>query len=228
MYQIIPKEKRVFSDMWEMNSYFLFSFAHYRDPNNESFWNIRVFNDDFLWPKSGFPFHPHQYYEIMTIVLEWTISHKDSLGNQEKIGKNEVQITDTASGILHSEFNETSENLKLYQIWFSPEIPSPTPKYSTFWYTKQDLKNTLLTLASWLEEHSHTLTSKISVKRGIFDEGETLEIDSPNKIFLYVTSGEISLNGDGTLPEKYQLRSQWEKLHIRFTKQTDFILIEST
>jgi len=62
-----------------MNSHFLFSFANYYDPQNESFGNLRVFNDDFLKAESGFPMHPHKYYEIMTIVLEGTITHKDSL-----------------------------------------------------------------------------------------------------------------------------------------------------
>jgi quercetin 2,3-dioxygenase len=37
MIKIIPKEKRYFSDMGRMNSYFLFSFADYYDPSNEKF-----------------------------------------------------------------------------------------------------------------------------------------------------------------------------------------------
>jgi hypothetical protein len=40
---------------------------------------LRVFNDDFLEGNSGFGMHPHKYYEIMTIMLEGTITHKDSL-----------------------------------------------------------------------------------------------------------------------------------------------------
>lgn len=227
MYQIIPKEKRFFSDMWEMNSHFLFNFAHYFDPENESFWNLRVFNDDFLSARSGFPMHPHRYYEIMTIVLEGTITHKDSLWNHEKIHKNEVQVTDTATGIYHSEFNEENEDLKLYQVWFSPPDMSPKPIYYTAKFEEKDFENNLFTLASGISENENKLSTKLSVKRWKFDEGKKIEIDFSKYVFLYVTSGKVKINGKDILGEKYQLRSVWEKLDIEFLEKSEILIIES-
>ncbi|MGE4444085.1 MAG: pirin family protein [Candidatus Altimarinota bacterium] len=227
MYQIIPKEKRFFSDMGEMNSHFLFNFAHYFDPENESFGNLRVFNDDFLSARSGFPMHPHRYYEIMTIVLEGTITHKDSLGNHEKIHKNEVQVTDAATGIYHSEFNEENEDLKLYQLWFSPPDMSPKPIYYTAKFEEKDFENNLFTLGSGISENENKLSSKLSVKRGKFDAGKKIEINFPKYVFLYVTSGKIRVNGKDILGEKYQLRSVGEKLDIEFLEKSELLVIES-
>ncbi len=227
MLQIIPAEKRFFSDMWDMNSYFLFNFAHYYDPENESFGNIRVFNDDFLKAKSGFPMHPHKYYEIMTIVLEWTITHKDSLWNHEKIHANEVQVTNTATGIYHSEFNEENEDLKLYQVWFSPPEMNIKPIYYTARFEEKYFENNVFTLASGIAENENKLSSKISVKRWIFESWKKIQIDFQKYVFLYVTSGKIKINGKEILWEKDQLRSYWEKIEIEFLEKSDFIVIES-
>ena len=169
MYQIIKKQQRFFSDMGDMNSYFLFNFAHYYEPNNESFGNLRVFNDDFLSSNSGFDFHPHRYYEIMTIMLEGTITHKDSLGNHIKVSKNHIQVTNTATGIMHSEINEEKQDLKLYQVWFSPGEMALKPVYYTASFSEKDFENNFFTLASGLVENKNTLSSKLSVKRGIFE-----------------------------------------------------------
>ncbi len=185
MIQIIPANNRYFSDMWNINSYFLFSFADYFNIDNQSFWNLKVFNDDYLSSKSWFWMHPHKYYEIMTIMLSWTITHKDSLWNYEKITKNQIQVTDTSVWIMHSEFNEENESLKLYQIWVSPENMSIKPKYFTATFFDSDFKNNLFTLASWIEENKNTLISKVWVKRGFFDKWNNLKIIS-KKIYLYM------------------------------------------
>lgn len=227
MLQIIPAEKRFFSDMWDMSSHFLFNFAHYYDPYNEAFWNLRVFNDDFLSAESGFPMHPHKYYEIMTIVLEGTITHKDSLWNYQKIHKNEIQVTDTSTGIMHSEFNEEKTDLKLYQVWFSPPQMSPKPIYYTAKFEQKDFENNLFTLASWITKNKNILSSHLSVKRGIFEKGKSLEIDFPKYVFLYLTSGKIKINGKNILEKKYQLRSFWEKLDIQFLEKSEILVIES-
>ena len=229
MLQIIPAKDRYFSDMGNMNSHFLFSFADYYDPQNESFGNLRVFNDDFLKANSGFGMHPHHYYEIMTIMLAWTITHKDSLWNHMKITKNQIQVTDTSTGIRHSEINEWPEDLNLYQIWFAPEKTASQPIYYTANFEETDFTNTLFTLASGINEDKNVLSSQVSVKRWIFDANQTIEIKSDQHLFLYVTSGKIEINGKYTLGEKDQLRASDEaKITLKFLEKTDIIVIEST
>ena len=47
-----------------------FSFANYRDPANDGFGAMRVFNDDRLVPGAIWPMHPHQDVEGLTYVVE--------------------------------------------------------------------------------------------------------------------------------------------------------------
>ncbi|MBW8786017.1 MAG: pirin family protein, partial [Novosphingobium sp.] len=63
-----------------------FSFADYLDHNRMGWGAIRVWNDDTIAPKSGFPAHPHRDMEIVTFVRSGAVSHKDSLGNEGRTG----------------------------------------------------------------------------------------------------------------------------------------------
>ena len=228
MIKIIPKEKRYFSDMWDMNSYFLFSFANYYDPLNNSFWNLRVFNDDFLKSNSWFDFHPHKHYEILTLMLDWTITHKDSLWNIEKISKNEIQFTNTSTWIMHSEINEENVDLKLYQIWFSPNFTAPNPRYFKDKYDEKDLKNNLFLLASWIDKTSkNKIDSEVSIYRWIFDENTNFKIDFNRYVFIYVTYWELEINWK-KIWEKDQLRAFGEEnIEIKFAKKSDIVVIYS-
>ncbi len=52
-----------------LDSYHSFSFANYYDPAKVHFGAIRVFNDDTVKPGFGFPSHPHENMEIVSIPL---------------------------------------------------------------------------------------------------------------------------------------------------------------
>ena len=58
-----------------------FSFADYHDPSRMGWGAIRVWNDDQIAAKTGFPPHPHRDMEIVTYVRTGAITHQDSLGN---------------------------------------------------------------------------------------------------------------------------------------------------
>ncbi|MBW7954552.1 pirin family protein [Candidatus Gracilibacteria bacterium] len=226
-YQIIKKEDRFFSSMGNMSSYFLFNFAEYFDPNNEKFGNLRVFNDDYLEPNSGFPLHPHKYYEILTLVLEGTITHKDSLGNEVEIKENEIQVTNTATGIFHSEFNHSNNDLKLYQIWFAPDEMAKTPIYYTSKYQKKDLENKLFVIASGIGDSKNKLSSKVELSRGVFEGGEQIGFNLGENIFLYIRYGKIKLSTGETLINNDQLRIIGDKIDIEFLEKSDIVVIKT-
>jgi len=68
MINIIPSNQRHFTDFGWLKTYWLFSFANYYDRQNIQFGALRVFNDDIVEPGTGFPTHPHQEMEIITVV----------------------------------------------------------------------------------------------------------------------------------------------------------------
>lgn len=66
--------------------------------------------------------HPHRGFETVTIVYAGELQHKDTAGNQGKIGPGDVQWMTAARGILHEEmhseeFTRQGGHLEMVQLW---------------------------------------------------------------------------------------------------------------
>jgi redox-sensitive bicupin YhaK (pirin superfamily) len=94
------------------------------------FRSLRVINDDIVEAGGGFPTHGHRDMEIITLVLEGALEHKDSLGHGEVLRPGEVQVMTAGRGIRHSEFNPSpTARAHFLQIWILPERQSLQPAY---------------------------------------------------------------------------------------------------
>lgn len=98
-----------------------FSFDRYRDPQNTSWGDLRVFNDDRLVPGAVWPMHPHRDIEGITYVAEGTFEHADSMGNGGVLPPGSVQRATLGSGMEHSERNHSqTEPMRFIQMWIMP------------------------------------------------------------------------------------------------------------
>ena len=66
--------------------------------------------------------HPHRGFETVTIVYRGEVEHRDTAGNQGRIGPGDVQWMTAARGILHEEmhgraFTEAGGTLEMVQLW---------------------------------------------------------------------------------------------------------------
>ena len=107
-----------------------FTFNNYYDPDRMNFGALRVFNDDWIDKDKGFPFHPHNNMEIITIVLNGSMHHQDDFGNSGVIRASDVQIMSAGTGITHAETNPSkTEHIESFQIWVIPNKKNVKPRY---------------------------------------------------------------------------------------------------
>ena len=81
---------------------------------------------------AGFPMHPHRGIETVTYVLDGSVAHRDSLGNEGVIGAGDVQWMTAGSGIMHEEMPHVGERcLDGFQIWVNlpRKLKMTTPRY---------------------------------------------------------------------------------------------------
>jgi quercetin 2,3-dioxygenase len=102
-------DTRGHADHGWLNAHHSFSFAGYYDPERVHFGALRVLNDDIVAQGMGFGKHPHDNMEIITIVLDGALEHKDSMGHTQAILPNEVQVMSAGTGVFHSEYNHNKD-----------------------------------------------------------------------------------------------------------------------
>jgi redox-sensitive bicupin YhaK (pirin superfamily) len=123
-----------------------FSFDHYRDPDNDGFGAMRVFNDDRLVPGAIWPLHPHKDVEGLTYVVEGSFRHEDSVGGAPgPLPAGSVQRMTLGSGALHSEQNASAdEPMRFIQIWVLPDTADLPPEVEQKVFTRDDRAGRLL------------------------------------------------------------------------------------
>lgn len=195
-----------------------------------NFGPLRVFNDDTVSARSGFPLHPHSDMEIITIVLDGEIAHEDSLGNKTTIHAGEVQRMTAGTGITHSEHNNTDKEVHLYQLWFTPNKLNLNPSYEQKRVDFLDGKNELIPIVSGqkvLEDvvymNSNTTIYYSNLKKDKEINFQTFDI---RKTLIYITEGEVFVNG--VQAEKNdQLRiDKMNLVEIKAAQDAQFILID--
>lgn len=227
--QIIPADKRHFTDMGWLQTYWLFSFSNYFDPGNMGHGKLRVFNDDVVRPGTGFPTHPHDEMEIITIVLKGEISHRDSMGNGGVIRAGEVQRMSAGTGVTHSEYNDANRDLHFYQVWILPDQPGLTPSYEQKKFTESEFKNVLFPLASGQNKPGAvTFHTDATIYRSRLEAGRQLEHAArpERRLFVYLTAGGLRVNGKLLGPKDQARLDGIETLELGADRDADFILID--
>ena len=126
-----PADARGHFDHGWLNTFHTFSFAGYRDPAHMGFRSLRVINEDRVAGGRGFGTHGHDNMEIISVVLDGRLEHRDSMGNGAVLPRGEVQYMSAGRGIRHSEFNPDAEQpMHFYQIWIEPNEIDAEPRYA--------------------------------------------------------------------------------------------------
>jgi len=182
-----------------LDTFHTFSFGDYYDPKQMGFRTLRVMNEDIIAPGMGFGTHGHRDMEIVTLVLEGELEHKDSMGNGEVLRPGEFQHMSAGSGIRHSEFNPSQTQLAhLYQIWLLPAEKGIQPSYAQKAFDRNDQQGQLQLVASPDGAGgSLTIRQDARIYLGTIAPSQSLtQTLEPGRYgWLQVLRGSVTLNG---------------------------------
>jgi len=229
--QHFPASGRGLKDIGWLRSHFFFSFSDFQDPTRSAFGTLLAFNDDYVDAGNGFGLHPHQNMEIVSVMLQGSMNHKDSMGYSNVVHEDWVQIMSAGSGLRHEEYNVGNDTVNFLQIWIQPKLQQVQPRYQFRHFPRQLRHNRLVTIVSSEEGAAHCwINQNTKISLGLFDAGTEISyaFNPANKcLFLFVISGSLSVNGT-ELPARDAL-GIWntDSASIRTLSDAEFLLIET-
>ncbi|MEC4168892.1 pirin family protein [Pseudomonas sp. MS-1(2024)] len=182
-----------------LKSFHTFSFANYRNLDEQGFSDLLVINDDRVAAGKGFGQHPHRDMEIFSYVLDGALEHKDTLGTGSVIRPGDVQLMSAGSGVAHSEYNHShNEPVHFLQIWIVPDVGGAKPRYQQEHFTTQKKRGRLqLIISPDGADGSLHVRQDARVYSALIDgqESATLELAADRYAYVHVARGSVELNG---------------------------------
>ena len=232
MKMIIHKaEERGKAEFGWLHSRHSFSFGNYYNPEKVNFGLLRVLNDDIVEPGAGFGTHPHDNMEIISIVLEGTLAHKDSMGSKSVIQKGDVQVMSAGTGITHSEFNDSkTDEVKFLQIWIFPDKQGLKPRYEQNKFSINEVENRILTVVNNEgNDGALFINQKAAISIGQLKKGSLAKYNpayNGNGIYIFNLEGTLNI-ADAKLGRRDAI-GIWDidELKIKAVEESKFVLIE--
>lgn len=176
-----------------------FSFANYHDAQRIHWGDLRVWNDDRIAPKSGFPPHSHREMEIITYVRQGAITHQDSLGNRGRTEAGDVQVMSAGTGITHSEYNLEDTETRIFQIWIMPNRKGGAPIWGSKPFPKASRAGSFEVLASGYPGDTDALNihANARVVAATLKQGQQVDytLDPGRHLYLVPAKGRVRVNG---------------------------------
>jgi quercetin 2,3-dioxygenase len=158
-------------------------------------------NDDLVQPHRGFGTHPHSNMEIVTYVVDGELTHQDSMGTSETLGRGSIQFMTAGSGIRHSEFNHGDKPLRFIQTWIKPLRSGLKPNYGSYGGSKTTRTNQWQHLVSNANDPSKSTPVEVQQDVDVWatelDHGRALtyELTEGSQAYLLCIEGSLDVNG---------------------------------
>lgn len=232
MKKIIHKaDNRGKAEFGWLHSRYSFSFGNYYDPEKVNFGLLRVLNDDIVEPGEGFGTHPHDNMEIISIVLEGELAHKDSMGSKSVIHQGDVQVMSAGTGITHSEFNDSNdEQVKFLQIWIFPNERGLKPRYDQKKFLLSEINNKIQTVVTGnRKDGTLVIHQDAAISLGKIDAGSSVKYQTQyngNGIYIFNLEGELKIANEKL--SKRDAIGLWEvdEIEINAEKESRFVIVE--
>jgi len=184
---------------------------------------------------AGFPMHPHRGIETISYVYRGSMTHRDSLGNEDTISDGEVQWMTAGSGIMHEEKLPAAERLLGVQLWLN--LPAKNKMAPPAYHS---IKNADIEEIIFNWGKLRLLAGEFEGRKGYMskylpldyydlqiDPGETviLNTDSARSVMLFTLLGDAYVGGEPvrektavklTSGDKVEIKAADEKAQVLF------------
>ena len=213
-----------------------FSFASYHDPARVHWGALRVWNDDRIAPKSGFPTHPHNDMEIITYVRTGAITHRDSMGNEGRTEAGDVQVMSAGRGVAHSEFNLEDEETTLFQIWIIPDERGGEPSWGARQFPKDDRAGSFVPLASNAANDDDAAQGALPIRTDARVLGATIKAgesvtytprDPSRHLYLVPATGKVKVEDVEAKARDGIAITEQESVTITALEDSELVLVDA-
>lgn len=187
--------------------------------------------DDYI---KGFPMHPHRGIETITYLREGTMTHKDSMGNEDTITDNEVQWMTAGSGIMHEEMPKPSKRMLGVQLWLNllSKDKMVRPHYQSLRgddlkIVEEDFAKIKVISGEYKGTKGYTPKYlpldfyEIEIKK---NEEFTIDTKDDQQVILFTLIGDIEVEGDVVSEKTAVTTTDGDKLTIK-AKDEDVIVL---
>lgn len=189
---------------------------------------LRVMNDDIIQAHTGFDTHPHQDMEIVTYIISGELTHQDSMGNKESLGRGAIQYLSAGTGITHSEKNEGDEEVHLIQTWILPQAKGLEPQYGSKVFDPETRHNKWLHLIAPegtldvinIYQDANMYVSELDKNKSL-----TFELGESRQLYVKVMEGEVNIN-DIIFKEGDAAEVSGEDLNVEALSDVHILLVE--
>lgn len=178
-----------------LDSRHTFSFGSYHDPAWMGFGVLRVINEDRVAPGAGFAPHRHANMEIVSIVLDGALSHRDSTGSEGVIRAGDVQWMSAGHGVEHSEFNASEDApAHFLQVWIQPDRSNAAPAYAQRDAIESDPGQWSLLVSPDGADGSLPIRQDARLRTLVLGDGDAAEyvLDPARRYWLHIATGEVT------------------------------------
>ncbi len=141
--------------------------------------------------------------EIFSYVISGELEHKDSMGHGRIIKEGEFQYLSAGNGVIHSEFNPSSERpVHFLQIWLQPRHPGGEPRYHDHDLRAHAAGRPLTLIASPDgREDSIAIRADAEIFFGHLQAGESIAFShGRRRHWIHLISGEVALDTEVIKP----------------------------
>jgi hypothetical protein len=172
--------------------------------------------DDYM---AGFPPHPHRGFETITYMLNGKFKHKDSAGNEGLLTDGSVQWMTAGRGVIHSEMPEKTDGLaRGFQLWLNlpKKLKMIDPSYNDIPRNKIPEVNIEHGKVRVISGEYNNIKGPGLPHTGMYyfdvelnqSENINIPLDDYWNSFIYVYSGEASVDGQRVRPGQLAILSE--------------------